>query len=116
MYHALGIISEMSIDNHQLGGIHLYFSSPQEIFFTSVDSTPILGFNNWANDVMSEYCFLQIRAMLHPEIDVSTIDDKCHQLLAAIQSLNAHTNRAFILGRHCYFDEGGIASSLDTIL
>jgi hypothetical protein len=53
---------------------------------------------------------LQVRAALHPEDGDLGIDNKCHQLLSAIQHLNEHTRKTFILGRECSFDEGGIAS------
>ena len=59
---------------------------------------------------MSEYRFKQIRAAFHPESGVSSVSDKCHQLRACINSLNEHAKRAFVLGRECSFDEGGIAS------
>ncbi|KAL3800369.1 hypothetical protein HJC23_003665 [Cyclotella cryptica] len=53
--------------------------------------------------------FLQIRAALHPEVGASDIGDKYHLLRAAIQSLNEHAKKSFILGREISFDEGGIA-------
>ena len=59
---------------------------------------------------MASYHFCQIHAALHPEIGSSTIGDRCHQLHASIESLNAHAKRSFILGRQCSFDEGGIAN------
>jgi fatty acid-binding protein DegV len=49
--------------------------------------------------------FLQITVALHPEQGESEVDDKCHQLHAAIQYLNQHAKRAFVLGRHYSFDE-----------
>ncbi len=110
MYHFLGIILKMSIDNRQVGGYHAYFSPPMELFSTPGDSTKIHGFSSWAADVMSEYRFRQIRAAFHPENGVSVVGDKCHQLRSSIKSLNEYAKRTFILGRECSFDEGGIAS------
>ncbi len=54
--------------------------------------------------------FLQIRAAIHPEDGVSDIGDKCHQLRAAIQFLNDHAKKSFILGRELSFNKGGIVS------
>ena len=47
---------------------------------------------------------------LETEDGISEISDKCHQLRAAIQFLNEHAKKSFILGRELSFDEGGIAS------
>jgi hypothetical protein len=110
MYHALGIILKMSVDNRQIGGWGSYFNAPTEMKYTPSQSISIDGFSSWASDIMSFYRFRQIRAALHPETGSSLVNDKCHQLRASIQSLNEHARRAFILGRECSFDEGGIAS------
>jgi hypothetical protein len=53
---------------------------------------------------------------LHPEQGESEIGDKCHQLCAAVQYLNQHAKRAFVLGCHCSFDEGGSQVNLNTTL
>lgn len=81
-----------------------------ELFSPLTDSIPIKGFTGWASDVMKEYGFKQIRSALHLASGLSNVGNKCHQLRAAIESLNKHAKCAFILGRHCSFDEGGIAS------
>jgi hypothetical protein len=49
MYHFLGIILKMSIDNHQIGGFHAYFSPPVELVSTPVHSTKIHGFSSWSS-------------------------------------------------------------------
>ncbi len=108
MYRALGIILKMSIDCRQLGGIQSYFSPPREILSGPGESTEIDGFSGWAADIMSYFRFRQIRAALRPELDHSSVGDKCHQLRASLVSLNEHAKRTFILGREASFDEGGI--------
>ena len=65
---------------------------------------------NWTDNRLTYKHFLQIRAAIHPEDGTSEIGDKCHQLRAAIQFLNKHAKKSFILGRELSFDEGGIAS------
>ena len=65
---------------------------------------------NWINEHLTNKCFLQIRAAIHPEDGVSEIRDKCHQLRAAIQFLNEHAKKSCILGRELSFNEQGIAS------
>ena len=108
MFRALGIILKMSIDCRQLGGIQSYFSPPRELLSGPGESTEIDGFTGWAADVMTDYRFRQIRAALRPELDHSSVGDRCHQLRASIVSLNEHAKRTFILGREASFDEGGI--------
>lgn len=110
MFRALGIILKMSIDNRQVGGLSSYFSPPHELCSGPGHSTPVIGFTSWASDVMPEYRFRQIRAALYPEIQKTSVQDKCHQLRASILSLNEHAKRSFILGKECSFDEGGIAN------
>ena len=110
MYHFLRIMLKITIDSHQIGGFQAYFSPPVELFSAPVYSTKIHGFTSWAADVMSEYCFKQIRTVFHPESGMSSVGDKCHQLHASITSLNEHAKRVFILRRECSFDEGGITS------
>lgn len=53
----------------------------------------------WAADIMTDYRFRQIHAALWPELDHSSVGDKCHQLRASIVSLNEQAKRNFILGR-----------------
>ena len=91
MFRALGIILKMSIDCRQLGGIQSYFSPPRELLSGPGESTEIDGFTGWAADVMTDYRFRQIRAALRPELDHSSVGDKCHQLRASIVSLNEHS-------------------------
>ena len=55
MFRALGILLKMSLDNHQLGGYHSYFTPPVELFSSPTDSISIKRFTGWASDVMKEY-------------------------------------------------------------
>ena len=112
MYRALGIILKMSIDNCQVGSLLSYFFPPHELCSSPGHSTPVTGLTSWAADVMPEYRFRQIHAALHPELQKTSVQDKCHQLRALIVSLNKHAKRSFILGKECSFNEGGIANKL----
>ena len=60
MYHALGIILKMSIDNRQIGGILGYFSAPVELKSGPCQSTKVMGFPLWDANCMSAFHFCQI--------------------------------------------------------
>jgi len=101
MFHMLGMI--LKIEGLFQPLKKLYISCDEIIKLRSIEM-------NWTDDRLTLKRFLQIRAALHPEIGVSDIGDKCHQLRAAIQSLNQAAKKSFVLGRQISFDEGGIAS------
>ena len=46
----------------------------------------------------------------HPEVVNTTINDKCHQIRHALNTLNHASYKTFIPGHDVSFDEGGIAS------
>jgi hypothetical protein len=111
MFHTLGMILKMSLVNIRLGGLKAYFNPLKKLYISCDDMIELSSIEtNWTDERLTLKRFLQIRAALHPEIGVSDIGDKCHQLRAAIQSLNQAAKKSFILGRQISFDEGGIAS------
>ena len=55
MFHALGIILKMSIDNRQFGGLETYFNPPPDMKYCPGRSISIDGFSSWAADVMMFY-------------------------------------------------------------
>ncbi len=54
--------------------------------------------------------FKQIRGALHSEVGNTTINDKCHQIRHALNTLNHASYKTFIPEQDLSFDEGGIAS------
>ena len=110
MYWALGIILQMSLISIKLGGLKSYFNPPKKIHISCDTAFDLNGIDTQWTERLSYGRFIQIRDALHPERGESDIGDKCHQLRAAIQYLNQHAKRAFVLGRQFSFDEGGIAS------
>lgn len=68
MYHALGITLKMSIDNHHLDGIKLYFNPPQTMILGTRWVIIVMSFSALVADRIPEYHFLLICVALHPEI------------------------------------------------
>ena len=94
-----------------LGGLKAYFNPIKKLYISCDDVINLKTIEtNWTDERLAYKRFLQIRAAIHPEDGVPEIGDKCHQLRAAIQFLNDHAKKSFILGRELSFDEGGIAS------
>ena len=111
MFHAFGMILKMSLVSICLGGLKAYFNPITKLYISCNEAIELKTVDtNWTNDRLTYKHFLQIRAAIHPEDGTSEIGDKCHQLRAAIQFLNGHAKKSFILGRELSFDEGGIAS------
>jgi hypothetical protein len=105
------MILKMSLVTVRLGGLKAYFN-PEKKIYLSCDKAVDLNVirTNWTDEHLTYKCFLQIRAGLHPEDGESDTGDKSHQLCSAIQHLNQHAKKTFVLGRECFFDEGVIAS------
>lgn len=97
IYHGLGIILKISIDNCQLGGIISYFNPPQTMRSGPSHMIKVIGFSTWAAGRMLEFQFILICAWLHSEIITSSVGNLCHQLCASILSINAFANQAFVL-------------------
>jgi hypothetical protein len=104
MYHFLGIILEVSIDNRQFGKGCIFPRLPNELKYDPGHSIKIARFSLCAANVMPIYCFRQICAALHPERGPSTVEDCYHQLHASIVCLNTHAKRSFILDRQYSFN------------
>jgi len=105
-----GILLKMSIDNRSLGGYESYFTEIHQVNAGRDYFIPLEGFPAWANKVMTLSRFKQIRAAFHPEVGMSDIGDKCHQLRFAIDKMNLAARRTFLPGPDLSFDEGGVAS------
>lgn len=110
MYHALGTIQKMSMDNRQLGGIKLYFNPPHTMISGPSHAIKVICFSVWASGTILEYQFLQICATLNLKISSLTVCDQSHQLHVSIVSTNVHAKPALILGYHCSVNERGIAN------
>ena len=99
MFHILGMILKMSLVNICIGGLKAYFNPIKKLFISCDDVIKLKTIEtNWTDERLMYKRFLQIRAAIHPEDGVSEIGDKCHQLRAAIQFLNDHAKKSFILG------------------
>ena len=105
-----GLILKMSVDGRNLGGYQAYFIEKHQVNAGTNYYIELDGFPAWAAKVMTLQRFKQIRAAFHPEVGVSDIGDKCHQLRYAIDKLNLTSSRTFIPGKDLSFDEGGVAS------
>ncbi len=111
MFHTFGMILKMSLVSIHLGGLKAYFNPITKLYISCNEAIELKTVDtNWTDDRLTYKRFLQIRAAIHPEDGTSEIGDKCHQLRAAIQFLNEHAKKSFILGRELSFDEGEIAS------
>ena len=111
MFHTFGMILKMSLVSICLGGLKAYFNPITKLYISCNEAIELRTVDtNWTDERLTYKRFLQIRAALHPEDGVSDIGDKCHQLRAAIQFLNEHAKKSFVLGRELSFNEGGIAS------
>ena len=109
MFHTFGMILKMSLVSIRLGGLKAYFNPITKLYISCNDAIELKTVDtNWTNNCLTYKCFLQIRATIHPKDGISDIGDKCHQLGAAIQFLNKHAKKSFILGRELTFDEEGI--------
>ena len=105
-----GMILKMSVDDRNLGGYGAYFNEIHQVN-TGTDYFIVLeGFPAWAAKIMTLPRFKQIRAAFHPEVGMSDVGDKCHQLRFAIDKLNLTASRTFIGGKDLSFDEGGVSS------
>ncbi len=94
-----------------MGGLKAYFNPLKKMSISCDDMIELWSIETyWTDERLTLKRFLQIRAALHPAVGVSDISDECHQLRAAIQSLNEHAKQSFVLGCEISFDEGGIAS------
>jgi hypothetical protein len=111
LFHTFGMILKMSLVTIRLGGLKAYFNPITKLYISCDEAIELRTVDtNWTDERLTYKRFLEIRAALHPEDVVSDIGDKCHQLRAAIQFLNEHAMKPFILGRELSFGEGGIAS------
>jgi len=111
MFHTLGMILKMNLVNICLGGLKAYFNPIKKLYISCDEVIELRTIEmNWTYERLTYKFFLQIRAALHSEDGVLEIGNKCHQLRAAIQFLNEHAKKSFILGREISFDEGGKAS------
>jgi hypothetical protein len=112
MFHTLGMILKISLVNICLGGLKAYFNPIKKLYISCDEVIELRTIEmNWTYERLTYKCFLQIRAALHSEDGVLEIGNKCHKLRAAIQFLNEHAKKSFILGREILFDEGGILSN-----
>ena len=95
----MGMILKMSLVNICLGGLKAYFNPINKLYISCDDVIKLKTIEtNWTDERLMYKRFLQIRAAIHPEVGVLEIGDKCHQLRAAIQFLNDHAKKSFILG------------------
>jgi hypothetical protein len=115
MFHFLGILLRISMEERDGGGYRAYFRTDDKVLHTSTGpngkSQPIPGTKGWAWRYMSLRHFMQIRAAFHPESkEAGMSGDKCYQLRSALNHLNKASLRTFVSGGNLAFDEGGVAS------
>ena len=112
MYHFLGICLKMSIDNQATGGYASYFQEKLEIAAAFNVNIEVTGRVGWAVKYMTINRYKYIRSAFHPEIGTSIVQDKCHQLRAAIKQLNRAAKTSFKPGPRMSFDKGGVMMQL----
>lgn len=122
MHRFLGILLRISLQPLDYGGYPAYFrdcnvtiSLSKDRFFSDavVEIPESRGFVSMIDKEfrMSLNRFKQIRGAFHPEDKVvaNGSDDKCYQLRAAINELNAASLALFVPEANFAFDEGGVA-------
>jgi len=114
MYRFFGIMLKISLQPVDGGGYPAYFRTTNKELSTGFGSRAkkliVLNTTGFAATTMSLKRFKQIRGAFHPEHKrVSNSGDKCYQLRAALNQLNAASLATFDPGKDLTFDEGGVA-------
>ena len=88
MYHFLGIILKISMEERDSGGYTAYFRKIDKTLFADLDgqtTKTLPGSAGWAWKYLSLACFRQIWSAFHPESKTAGKGgDKCYQLWCAI--------------------------------
>ena len=114
MYRFLGIMLKTSLQPVDGGGYPVHFRTTNKELCTGFGSRAkkllVLNTTGFAANTMSLKRFKQIRGAFHPEHKrASNSGDKCYQLRAALNQLNAASHACFDPGKDLTFDEGGVA-------
>jgi len=114
MYQFLGMLLKISLSPVDVGGYPAYFQPKNKELNTDFRSKKktmvMLNSTGFAQKIMLMARFKQIRAAFHPKHKrVSDSGNKCYQLRAIINQLNAASISAFDPGPNLSFDKGGIA-------
>jgi hypothetical protein len=111
-FWTLGMIMKISLVQIRYSGIKEYFIPTRKVYLSS--SKPVVvdavNIDESVDGQLTYGWFIQIHAYLCLQLDVSDIDDKCHQLHVAIESLNSHAKKMFIPRQYLSFDEDGTPS------
>jgi Transposase IS4 len=117
LHRFMGILLRISVSPLDMGGYPAYFREQEyEVPLGNNRSIRIPGLRGFIQDIPVQYRmslnrFKQIRGAFHPEDKrmANGSADKCYQLRAAINELNAASRANFVPEGNCSFDEGGIA-------
>jgi len=114
MYRFFGIMLKISLQPVDGGGYPAYFRTTNKELSTGYGSRAkklmVLNTTGFASNIMSLKRFKQIRGAFHPEHKrVANSGDKCYQLRAALNQVNAAAFACFDPGKNLTFDEGGVA-------
>lgn len=118
LHRFLGIILRISLSPVDMGGYTAYFRDTEYVVPIEKRKAGlrIPGTTGFIHSLpeelrMSLNRFKQIRGAFHPEDKVlgNGCEDKCYQLRAALNEINAAARANFVPEANCAFDEGGIA-------
>jgi len=117
MHRFLGIILRISITPQDGGGYPAYFADHNtSVRYSTSSSETLPASMGFVAAMPSEFRmslnrFKQIRGAFHPEDKLSAngVQDKCYQLRAAMNELNACSLANFVPEANLAFDEGGVA-------
>jgi Transposase IS4 len=114
MYHFLGILLRISLEPKDQGGYAAYFRpNDHNISMDSKRSFDIPKSSGFICGIDEKYRmsfnrFKQIRGAFHPEdkVEANGSDDKCYQIRAIINELNAASKLNYVPDANLAFDEG----------
>ena len=110
MIHLYGVMLQISIDPHHLGGYTSYFESISRINCGQGYTFTFEAYRGWDSKLMSLSNFRKICSEYNPEFGESKVGDKCRQLIFMVWCINQAPARTFDIGLNEAFDEGVIST------
>ena len=109
MFHLIGTILNIYLENRSLGGYTSYSQANISVEPPWGYSVPLTGYKYLMNKIIHLICFKKPQAAFNMGVVKSKFRDKSHHIRHEIKTLNITPNSCFIPGPNINFDEEDIA-------